>query len=85
MCRVTSGPKRVQDIESTSIGKGGKERVYRKIKPVGLAMEFGTAEIAARPFIRPALASNVTTVVDRLGQMVWAEINWGKYAKGVKG
>ena len=85
MCRVTSGPKRMQDIESTTIGKGGKERVYRKIKPVGLAMEFGTAEIAARPFIRPALASNVTTVVDRLGQMVWAEVNWGKYAKGVKG
>lgn len=85
MCRVSSGPKRMEDVENVSIGKGGKERVYRKIKPIGLAMEFGTAEIAARPFIRPALASNVGTVIDRLGTMVWAEVNWGKYAKGAKG
>jgi HK97 gp10 family phage protein len=84
MCRVTSGPKRMQDIENTTIGKGGKERVYRKFKPVGVAMEFGTAHIAARPFVRPALASNVGTVIDRLGKMVWAEVNWGKYAKGKK-
>ena len=37
-----------------------------KRSAVSLANEFGTAKMSAKPFLRPALESNIQTVVDKL-------------------
>lgn len=81
MARVTVSPKRGESVENVTIGKSGKERKQYNHRPVALAQEFGTAEMAAQPFMRPALQSNIDVVLERLGKSVWYEINWGKYAK----
>lgn len=80
MARVTVSPKRRESVENVSIDKKGRERTQYNHRPVALAQEFGTAEVAARPFLRPALQANIDTVLERLGKSVWYEINWGKYA-----
>lgn len=80
MARVTVGPKRSDSQANVVITNKGKERTQYNHRPVALAMEFGTADVAAKPFMRPALAMNIDTVLDRLGKSVWYEINWGKYA-----
>lgn len=81
MVRVTSGPKRDDSIINTVINKRGKEQNYGKHKPVALAVEFGTAKLPPRPFLRPALEANLQNVQSRLGRAVWQELQWGKWAK----
>lgn len=81
MVRVTSGPKREDSEKHTTIVKGGKERETYTHRPVALAAEFGTAKQAARPYLRPALETNLQNVQDRLGKAIWWELEWGKYAK----
>lgn len=51
-----------------------------------VAMEFGTAKVAARPYLRPALESQSSTVVSNLAQQIRDSINRYKarQAKKVK-
>ena len=81
LARVTVSPKRDDSTKHTTITRKGKERVTYTNRPVALAQEFGTAEDAPQPFLRPALENNISNVVDRLGKAVWYELTWGKYAK----
>lgn len=81
MVRVTSGPRREDSVINTVINKRGKEQNFGKHKPVALSVEFGTAKVAPRPFLRPALETNLQEVQDRLGRAVWHELQWGKWAK----
>jgi HK97 gp10 family phage protein len=81
MVRVTSVPRREDSVINTVINKRGKEQNFGKHKPVALAVEFGTAKVAPRPFLRPALETNLQEVQDRLGRAVWHELQWGKWAK----
>lgn len=82
MVRVTLRPQREQSVVNVKLDKKGRFRNVYKNPPVGLSQEFGNARTAAHPFLRPALESNYDVVTDRLGQAIWAEVNWGKYAKG---
>jgi len=82
MARVTLNPKREESIQNVTLNKRGKFQNSYVNPPVGLALEFGTAKMAAHPFLRPALEANASTVVERLGQQLWYELTWGKYAKG---
>jgi HK97 gp10 family phage protein len=81
MARVTVGPKREESVEHTKILKKGKEKTIYNHRPVALAMEFGTAETSAQPFMRPALENNVDRVISRLGYSVMAAIEAGKWVK----
>lgn len=75
LARVTLNPKREDSQVRTTLSKGGKFRSVWNHHPVGLALEFGTAEEAARPFLRPALDSNIQNVQDRLATSVWDAIS----------
>ena len=81
MARVTSSAKRNDSTVHTTIGKNGKERKIYTNRPVGLAMEFGTADTAAQPYLRPSLESNADRVISRLGYSVMAAIEAGKWVK----
>lgn len=81
LVRVSVGPKRDDSVEKTVLNKRGKFQSYFTNKPVALAAEFGTGKQAAKPFIRPALERNVDNVLQRLGQAIWYEIEWGKWTK----
>jgi HK97 gp10 family phage protein len=81
MARVSVSPKREDSVERTTLNKRGNFQTYGLHRPVALAHEFGNAKMSAKPFIRPALEGNQQQVIDRLGQYIWAEVNWGKYAK----
>jgi HK97 gp10 family phage protein len=81
MARVTVGPKRQDSKVAGVYVKRGKQKNLYNHRPVALAKEFGTADIAARPFMRPALAANVDNVIQRLGDAIWYELQWGKWTK----
>jgi HK97 gp10 family phage protein len=81
MARVSVSPKREDSVEKVVLNKRGNFKSQGIHRPVALAQEFGNANTAGRPFIRPALESNYQNVIERLGQYIWAEVNWGKYAK----
>ena len=80
MARVTLNPKRDDSTVRTVLNKRGKFQSIYTNRPVGLAMEFGTARDAAKPFLRPSLEHNIDTIQNRLAQSVWASID--KLAKG---
>jgi HK97 gp10 family phage protein len=82
MARVSVSPKREDSVERTVLNKRGNFQTYGLHRPVALAQEFGNAVTGGKPFIRPALEGNQQVVIDRLGQYIWSEVNWGKYAKG---
>ena len=56
-------------------------------RPVSMAINFGTktelgdVHTPAQPFLRPALEANILKVQQRLGQALWNELTFGKYAK----
>ena len=50
-------------------------------RPVAIAVEFGTADVSSRPFLRPALTSNIQYIQNRLGDALWRELTFGKYAQ----
>lgn len=83
MVRVTASPKREESQEKTVLTKKGTFRTYLKNPPVALSQEFGNAKTAAHPFLRTSLETNANAVIDKLGRIIWSEINWGKYAKKV--
>lgn len=89
MARVSVRSERPESKENVSIytTKTGKvvERKYIAFRgsnrPVALAVEFGTAEVPARSFLRTALSANLEKVQQRLGDALWRELTYGKYAK----
>jgi HK97 gp10 family phage protein len=81
MARVTSSAKRNDSKLNIVINKKGKERKIYSNRPVGLAAEFGTADTAAQPYLRPSLESNADRVISRLGYSVMAAIDAGKWVK----
>jgi HK97 gp10 family phage protein len=81
MARVTVGPKREDSVEHTVLNRRGKFQTRTINRPVALAQEFGNAHTGGKPFIRTSLESNYQNVIDRLGHAIWAEVNWGKYAR----
>lgn len=81
MARVSVSPVREDSVQRTILNKRGNFQSYGLHRPVALAQEFGNATTPARPFIRPALESNVQVITERLGKYIWAEVNWGKYAR----
>jgi HK97 gp10 family phage protein len=81
MARVSVSPKRIDSVENSVLDKKGKFKTKSVHRPVALAQEFGNANTAAHPFIRTAFETNHQNIVERLGQYIWAEVNWGKYAK----
>ena len=83
MVRVTASPRREESIKKTFLTKRGKFKDYFVNPPVAVSQEFGNAKTSAHPFMRISLESNASQVFSRLGQILWAEINWGKYAKKV--
>ena len=83
MARVTLNPKRDESTKKTVLNKRGKFQTFYVNKPVGLSQEFGNAKTSAQPFLRPALESSAQQVTERLGQAIWSEMNWGKYARKV--
>lgn len=50
-------------------------------KPVAAALEFGTAKMAAKPFLRSALTMNISIVQQRLASALRRELIYGKYAQ----
>lgn len=83
MARVTASPIRDESKLKTILNKRGKfQSVWVNKRPVALSNEFGNARTPPTPFLRPALESNIDKVISRLGQAIWTEVNWGKYAKG---
>lgn len=78
--RVTVSAIRDESTKHTTITKTGKERVSYKKIPAALSKEFGNAVTQAQPFMRPALDINIATIQERLGQAIWYEMQWGKFA-----
>lgn len=81
MARVTSSAKREDSKLDIQITKKGKERKIYTNRPVGLAAEFGTADTAPHPYLRPSLENNADRVISRLGYSVMAAIEAGKWVK----
>lgn len=81
LARVSVSPKRDDSTERTVLNKRGRFQTISYNRPVALAQEFGNAHTGGHPFIRSSLESNYQNIIDRLGQAIWAEVNWGKYAK----
>jgi HK97 gp10 family phage protein len=83
-----TGKLKIEVVEYKT--KSGKIKLRNKYnfedsnKPVALAMEFGTAHTAGRPFLRSSLESNINTVIVTLGNAVWQKLTTGKYASLVK-
>lgn len=81
MARVTSSAKREDSKLDIQITKKGKERKIYTNRPVGLAAEFGTADTAPHPYLRPSLENNADRVINRLGYSVMAALEAGKWVK----
>lgn len=81
MARVTSSAKRDDSTMHTTITKKGKERKVYTNRPVGLAAEFGTADTAPHPYLRPSLENNADRIINRLGYSVMAALEAGKWVK----
>ena len=84
MARVTASPIRSDSVIKYSMNKKGKLRaVWTNKSPAPVAQEFGNANHAAKPFLRPALEVNIQRVESRLGWSVWQAIQ--KMAEKKKG
>ena len=83
---VTYKTKKGKEITKTYTKFRGSNR------PIALAVEAGTprklaeselgsAKMAPRPFLRPALEQNAQRVQERLRDALWRELTYGKYAQ----
>ena len=80
MVRVSLNPKREDSVQNVVLNKRGKFQNRFVNRPVGLAEEFGTANNGGgKPFLRPALESNASRVIERLGAKLWSNLNSGKF------
>lgn len=83
MARVTASTVRDESVLKVVLNKRGKfQSVWTNKRPVAISNEFGNARTPMKQFLRPALRNNIDKVISRLGQSIWSEIKWGKYAKG---
>lgn len=79
MARVTASTLRDDSVQRFIVNKKGKlQSVWGNKSRAPVSQEFGNARTPMRPFMRPALANNYDRVVSRLGQAIWAEVNWGQ-------
>lgn len=86
---VTTAPPskfvKIYDIEASYKAKKDK---YKKVKAIGdarhIAMEFGTAKLAAKPYLRPALESTAFQVLNNLADKIKLRLlkYRSKYNKG---
>jgi HK97 gp10 family phage protein len=80
MVRVSLNPKREDSVQNVVLNKKGKFQNRYTNRPVGLAEEFGTANNGGgKPFLRPALETNASRVIERLGSKLWSNLNSGKF------
>ena len=89
MARVSVSSRRAESQEgvSTYTTKKGKivSRKYVKFRgsnrPIAMAVEFGTAKVPARSFMRAAMSANVQRIQERFARSLWQELTFGKYVK----
>ena len=80
MARVSVSPVREDTQLHHIVNKRGKiQTVLRNKKPVALSQEFGNARTPSHPFLRTALESKATQVVDILGAIL--KINIEEFAR----
>lgn len=80
MARVTASTLREDSIQNFKVNKRGKlQTVWSNKSRAPISQEFGNARTPMRPFLRPALTNNTDRIVSRLGQSIWAEVNWGQH------
>ena len=78
MARVTASTLRDDSVQNFVVNKKGRlQATWANKSRAPVSQEFGNARVPARPFLRPALSSNSDRVISRLGQAIWAEVNWG--------
>jgi HK97 gp10 family phage protein len=79
MARVTASTLRENSIQNFKVNKKGRlQTVWSNKSRAPISQEFGNARTPMRPFLRPALSNNTDRVISRLGQAIWAEVNWGQ-------
>lgn len=79
MARVTASTLREDSVQNFVVNKRGRlQATWANKSRAPISQEFGNARTPARPFLRPALSSNTDRVISRLGQAIWAEVNWGQ-------
>jgi HK97 gp10 family phage protein len=79
MARVTASTLREDSVQNFVVNKKGRlQATWANKSRAPISQEFGNARTPARPFLRPALSSNTDRVIARLGQAIWAEVNWGQ-------
>ena len=87
MARVSIKSARPESRENISLytNKKGQIKERKSLtntnRPVAMAVEFGTANVASRPVMRPALEANINIIQQRLATALWRELTMGKYAK----
>ena len=92
LARVTVSTIREDSVLNYSLNrKGNMQTTWTNKKPVPVSQEygnkhlenseFGTAAMGAHPFMRPALENNYDKVMSRLGEALWYELTYGRYAK----
>ena len=78
IARVTASTLREDSVQNFVVNKKGRlQATWANKSRAPVSQEFGNARVPARPFLRPALSSNSDRVISRLGQAIWAEVNWG--------
>lgn len=79
MARVTASTLREDSVQNFVVNKKGRlQATWANKSRAPVSQEFGNARVPARPFLRPALSANTDRVISRLGQAIWAEVNWGQ-------
>lgn len=75
IARVTASTIRSDSVLNYTVNKNGKLRAnWSNKSKAPVSQEFGNANNAAKPFMRPALEINSARVQSRLGWSVWAAI-----------
>jgi HK97 gp10 family phage protein len=79
MARVTASTLRENSVQNFAVNRKGRlQATWSNKSRAPVSQEFGNARTPARPFLRPALSNNMDRVISRLGQAIWAEVNWGQ-------
>ena len=89
---TTASGKKLQNLKFVNLRSNEIYKTKRKaIKQIGMEsdgraamLEFGTANRAARPFLRPALEANKEVVAESLGQYIKTEIEAYKARRAKK-
>ena len=75
IARVTVSSLRDDTVQNIVLNKRGRfQTVYSNKRPIPVSQEFGNARTPKKPFMRPALSSNIDRVESRLGWSIWQKI-----------